>query len=336
MSYRPNRIAPLISLLAALLLFATPGCGTATAEHPQLARDATLSAWIDGVDRETLDGFVNDLSGETVSIIEGSPFRITTRSSTSGRPSRMAQQYVYQHLVASGLSHVRFQAFEKDGMTFRNVIGDVEGTRRPNELVIVGAHLDSQSGTASAVTAPGADDNASGVAIALYMARVFAGQQFDRTIRFVFFDGEEIGHYGSDYYATNARAAGENIVAMYAMDMLAHNAVGGVVGIHTRQPEEDGASHDIAIAQGLVDAAAAYVVPWVTPKIISEGSMASDHASFWGAGYPAVMVVQDLTQRNPLNHTAADRIAEFNWPYYVGAAKILVGGVASEAGLRIP
>jgi len=123
----------------------------------------------------------------------------------------------------------------KDGASYRNVVGEITGTRHPEKVVIVGPHLDSQSGADSATLAPGADDNASGVAAALYMAKVFRDQRFDCTIRFVFFDGEEVGHVGSFAYADKARAAREKIVAMLAPDMIAYNRVGGELELHTRE-----------------------------------------------------------------------------------------------------
>jgi len=243
----------------------------ARAVDREAAYDATLASWLDSVDRSKLEPAVDDLSGETSPLIGGSPFKILTRSSLSGTPADMAEQYVYEHLLTYGLTSVGYQSFASDGVAYRNVVGEIAGTRHPNEIVIVGPHLDSKSGAQSATLAPGADDNASGVAAALYMAKLFAHQQFDRTIRFVFFDGEEVGHQGSNYYADKAKAAGETVVAMFSPDMLAYNAGSGVLGLHTREMGVAGEPADRAIAQLVIDVASTYSVTGVRPTLFTDG-----------------------------------------------------------------
>lgn len=294
---------------------------------------AALASWIASVDRRTLEPIVNDLSGETSALIGGSPFAIRTRFAKSGRPGDMAEQYVYEHLLSYGLTSVGYQSFVRDGVVCRNVVGEIVGTGHPNEIVLVGPHLDSISGAQSATLAPGADDNASGVAAALYMAKVFAYHRFDRTVRFVFFDGEELGKYGSFYYAGKAKTAGENIVAMLAPDMLAYNAGSGVLALHTRSPGAAGEPADRAIAQQSIDVASTYSISGAKPTLFADGKTWSDHQDFWNAGYPAIMMVQDLSQEDPRHHTTEDTVSRFVWSYYVGAAKVLLGAVASEAGL---
>jgi len=76
-----------------------------------------------------------------------------------------------------------------------------------------------------------------------------------------------------------------------------------------------------------------YAIAAVRPVRLADGKTWSDHQAFWSAGYPAVLVVQDLEQRNPANHTTGDTVARFAWPYYVGAVKALLGAVALEAGM---
>jgi len=321
------------ALVLAVVLSAAAACASARAVDSELAREPVLASWIDSVDRSKLEPTVDDLSGETSPLIGGSPFTILTRSSKSGVSADMVEQYVYEHLLAYGLTSVGYQSFARDGATYRNVVGEIAGTRHPNEIVIVGQHLDSESGAQSATLAPGADDNASSVAAALHMARVFADQKFDRTIRFVFFDGEEVGHYGSLYYANKAKAAGETIVAMFSPDMIAYNAGSGVLGLHTREPGVAGEPADRAMAQLAIDVVSTYSITGVRPTLFADGKTWSDHESFWNVGYPAIMVVQDFDQFDPRSHTPEDTVSHFVWPYYVGAAKTLLGTVACEAGL---
>lgn len=308
------------------------GCGSARAAENKVARDPVLASWIAGVDRGKLQPIVDDLTGVSTPVIGGVPYRILTRFATSGTPADMGEQYVYEHLLSYGLSSVRYQTFVQHGVTYRNVIGEITGTGHPEEIVVVGPHLDSTSGDQSDSVAPGADDNASGVAAALYMAKVFAGHRFDRTIRFVFFDSEESGKRGSVYYVDKAKTGGDDIVAMLAPDMFGYNGSGDELELHTRTEDTAGAGADRAIAQTLVDVVTTYSISGVQPTILADGKDWSDQQLFWETGYPAIMVVQDLEQMNPRNHTAEDTVSHFVWSYYVGAAKALLGTVAREAG----
>ena len=181
----------IVLALAIVLSGAAAWPHTNAIHHSGLTRESNLSSLIGNVTRSKLEPIVNDLTGKTSPLIGGSPFTIRTRFATAGRPSDMAEQYVYEHLRSYGLTSVAYQSFVRDGVMFRNVVGEIAGTTRPAEIVLVGPHLDSYSGTQSATLAPGADDNASGVAAALCMAKALASERFDRTIRFVFFDGED-------------------------------------------------------------------------------------------------------------------------------------------------
>ena len=88
-------------------------------------------------------------------------------------------------------------------------------------MVIVCAHYDSTS-TQATTHAPGADDNASGTAAVMEMARVLAGYQFDYTIKFIAFSAEEWGLYGSRHYAQAAKQRGEQIVGVVNLDMIGY------------------------------------------------------------------------------------------------------------------
>src|SRR5215471_19605773 len=106
--------------------------------------------------------------------------------------------------------------------TITNVLATLQGTQDPNRVYVVGAHIDSRvtdvlNGTDDA---PGADDDGSGVAAVLEMARVMATHQFDATIVFALFDGEEQGTFGSAFTAAQMRAAGMDVEGMLANDII--------------------------------------------------------------------------------------------------------------------
>ncbi len=131
---------------------------------------------------------------------------------------------------------VSFHQYAHAGSQHRNLIATVpaNASMDPEEPhLIVGAHVDSTSENPG-TDAPGADDNASGVSAVLEAVRVLAQCELDTRIDFVFFTNEEIGTVGSEAYAADAVAAGEDIVAMTAVDMVAFGPPGEDLDVATK------------------------------------------------------------------------------------------------------
>ena len=325
--------AALMVFLVALFLLAAASANAAVVYDP------VVNTMITNVTQAQLQPAVNELSGEVPTIVGGSSYTIKSRSSSSGVPIDMAEQYIYEHLQSYGLSSVAYQAYPGKGVVQpgRNVIGQINGTTKAGEIIIVSAHLDNRPWAALAY---GADDDASGCSANLYLARSFAGKSFERTIRFVFFGSEEnapwtSSTFGSGYYAAQCKAAGQNIVAEIDADALAWNGKNnGIVYMVTRSTAKDPGGRDHAIVTMWQQAATTYAISGVTPTLQASGDNLSDHGSFWKSGYPAVMLIEDeLTQVNPNWHALTDRVSTFNWPFYVAATKSLVAVAAHEAGI---
>ena len=249
---------------------------------------ATMMAQVQATEVYTHDG---EFSGEWPVTVGGAACTIDTRNTLSGTPIQKATEYVYEHMEASGLT-VSYQDWSKLGVANRNVIGEITGTTRPDEIVLVTAHLDDMP---SSGRAPGADDNASGSVGVLTAADILSRYGFERTVRFVFFTGEEQGLYGSDQYAAATYARGDNIVAVYNMDMIAWDAVDGpTLRLHTRTPSNPGYAGDVTIANLFVDVVSAYgLSSSLTPIVTEDSHQGSDHASFWHLGYAAIMAIED-------------------------------------------
>ncbi|QCR24025.1 M20/M25/M40 family metallo-hydrolase [Pontibacter sp. SGAir0037] len=115
-----------------------------------------------------------------------------------------------------------------------NVIATLKGSD-PNDdrVIIVGGHLDSRATDVmdAKSKAPGANDDASGVAIVMEMARIMASRNFPATLKFVAFQGEEQGLYGSSHLAERAKAEGWNLIAMLNNDIVG-NSYSSEMGIH--------------------------------------------------------------------------------------------------------
>ena len=131
-----------------------------------------------------------------------------------------AAAYIEAELNAMGYT-VAAQEYDAHGQRWRNLEATLRGSAQANEIIVVGGHYDTVEG------APGADDNGSGVAGVLELARSLAGKPRTRTIRFVFFGTEEQPSFptsamGSRQYADAARARGDHIVAMLSIESIGY------------------------------------------------------------------------------------------------------------------
>lgn len=229
-------------------------------------------------------------------------------------------------LQDSGYSVTRDE-YEFDGRTFTNYVAEISGSRKPTEIIVVGAHYDTMFG-------PGADDNASGVAVVLALAEALKNEKPDRTLRFVAFANEEPPSFwteqmGSLVYARGLKAKNENVVAMLSVEAVGYYSekensqnyprpfslfypstgdfVGFVGNIHsrslTRRVVRSFRSSARIPSEG---AALPGSVKLFGQPVGLQGIDWSDHWSFWQVGYPAVMVTDTAVFRNPWYHHMKD------------------------------
>ena len=134
----------------------------------------------------------------------------------------LAAAALYIRTTLEALGHqVNEQPFDSQGMTVLNLEVELPGAASPEQIVVVGAHNDSVPG------GPGANDNASGVAALLEMARLLAGKSHAHTLRLVAFVNEEQPFSGSEemgsrVYAQRSRQRGEQIKAMISLETIGH------------------------------------------------------------------------------------------------------------------
>jgi hypothetical protein len=277
-----------------------------------------------GVTQAKLADYVGRLSGESAAVIGGESFTITTRHTNSGTPISKATQFVYEFMQGLGL-----EVSYHNWVSGRNAVGTKVGTSLPGEIVLITAHIDDMPSSGSA---PGADDNASGSGAVMMAAELMSRKLFQRTVRFIFFTGEEQGLLGSNAYASMVSAAGDNIVGVLNLDMIAWNSSGGPVArLHTRTTgNPSGYAADVAIANKFIDVVSAYgLSATITPVLTADGITYSDHSSFWNRGYPAILAIEDDDNDFcAYYHTASDRLSALNLAYYTSFVKAAVGTAA--------
>jgi len=241
------------------------------AETPPNQKDPAIEAAVNSITAAEYASYVQALQD----------FR-TRYTPTSGYAA--GRDYVKAFFEGQSLTVTLFP-FTYSGQTYHDVIAEWRGVVSPEEVVIICGHLDSTSPRQYRETlAPGADDDASGVAVAMAAARAFKDFEFGRTVRYCAFGGEEQGLYGSRAYAQFCRENNVNLVAVLNGDMVAYD-------------EESGGRDDFSVAYG--------ANPWLLDYLTVVGGLygnkllydhyeftGSDHYYFWSYGYAAMGAIE--------------------------------------------
>lgn len=283
----------------------------APARPTTIAPNPLVQEMLDQVDTDLLYKYVGDLSGEWDVIIEGSPYRLDSRYTRTGTPIKKATRYMYEYFQSLGMM-VDYHYYTLSGVEKRNVMARQTGIGQPDRIFLITAHLDSYSNDPY-YNAPGADDNASGTAAVMQIAKILKEYKFDCTIDYVLFTGEEQGLIGSAAYAEDAYNRGDNIEAVLNLDMVAYNTPNSdrTLEMHTRPGNAD----DLMIADLFQNVLSAYQIN-LTSYILPDGESASDHASFWDYDYPAILAIEDWADHTPNYHKTTDLLSTLDMGYY--------------------
>lgn len=251
-----------------------------------------------------------------------------------------ARQYVRAQFEALGMDVEVFDTSD-DRFPTSTLIADLPGATRPEEIVLVGAHFDAFFA--------GADDNTSGVAAMLEIARVLSGHRFERTIRFAAFDLEEFGLVGSTRYVEEGLGT-DQVVAAVIFDCIGYKST--APGSQTSLPGlpvPDRGDFIAIIANSDSSTEAAQVrqlandleiIP--TETVIAGGSgasplmgnlMRSDHAPFWLTGKTALFLTDTANFRNPNYHRDTDTIDTLDPEFLAGVTRLTAASVAYWAGV---
>lgn len=209
------------------------------------------------------------------------------------------------------------EGFEYSGSPGYNVIATQVGTLYPDSYFLIGAHYDSAS-------TPGADDNGSGVAGVLEIARVLSAHPSEYTIKYVAFDAEERGLKGSTAYV-NAHGA-DDILGMISLDMIAYD-------VGTYSAEIKGKAATTPIRNALLEAVLLYGGE-LTAETVIESYPGSNHGPFENANYQACELIEDDHGSNPCYHQACDSVDTpdyISYPFAADMARSVAGFLADHA-----
>ena len=267
----------------------------ATFTAPEITQQVRVNAQIPNLQatqiRDTIDYLSNTFKNRYYTTSDGA-------ASSDGLKARW-------QTIVNGLSDASVEQYTHSAWAQKSVILTLTGSELPDEYVVIGGHLDSTIGATSENSiAPGADDDASGIATLTEVLRVMAaeGVQPKRSIRFMAYAAEEVGLRGSQEIANQYRANDVNVVGVMQLDMT--NYVGSADDI-TFMTDYTNANQNTYLASLLDE-----YVPSINYGFDACGYGCSDHASWTSANYPASMPFESrMSQYNPNIHTSNDTLA---------------------------
>lgn len=256
-----------------------------------------------------------------------------------------AADYIEGSFSDAGLQSRR-DSYEMRGRTYHNIDAEIRGAQP--QIIVIGAHYDSVIGS------PGANDNGSGVAALLALARRFAGKPSNHTLRFVAFVNEEPPYFqtsqmGSFVYASSCKARRDQISAMISLETIAYfsdtpgsqtypslglgafypttaNFIGFVGNVRSRQL--------LRRALALFRQEATLPSEGAALPAFIPGVAWSDQWSFWQHGYPGIMITDTALFRYPHYHASTDTPDKLDYDRFA----LVVSGVQKmvEAMDRVP
>ncbi|MCH7921972.1 MAG: M20/M25/M40 family metallo-hydrolase [Nitrospinae bacterium] len=273
-------------------------------------------------------------------IVEELAGKIGPRSLANPPSLEGAARFIEERFAELGYAVERQPYEAPGGHTVRNLIVEKTGRGKPDEIILIGAHYDTVPST------PGADDNASGVAGLLELARLLKAYENRRTIRLVAFTCEEPPYFhsrwmGSRVYAREARRRGDDIIAMVSIEMIGFfdasisqtfpvplmsyfypstaDFIGVVGNLSSRRL--------VTAVKEAMRRGGAIGVESITAVSLMPGINFSDHASFWHENYPAVMVTDTAFYRSPHYHGPSDTPETLNYEAFAEVVKGLYQAV---------
>lgn len=322
---------------------ATPTAIIPSAANPlvvELLSGTTQEQWVD---------WVSKLSGEEPVTIGGVQTVIETRyveamfdGSENARAVPFILEQVGQWVSPDQVEIDDFTCEDyEDGSRFacQNIIVTIPGETFPDEQIIVMAHLDNYMFDEDSLweDVPGADDNASGSATLLEMARLMPSYRFDRTIKIIWTAGEELGLLGAFAYVEDHDLSG--VVGVINLDVIAYDADNDrCIDLSVGNMPESQVVGDV-IAQVVSD----YNLDLRFDYLTDTATDLSDHAAFWEAGVGAVLISENIDEpaggsscpdweENPYMHSKRDTLANINPVTGFEANRLAIASAAVLAG----
>jgi Zn-dependent M28 family amino/carboxypeptidase len=310
-----------------LLTLANMEAGASTLIPPVYSEFLTLSPVADGKDKVSAAAIE-----EVVKKLEAQGTRF--HSTDTGLATTSVVETLFKNAAGSmpGFTTEQFSHENSSSSTAtsqKSVIAAIPGKKDNDTTIIIGAHLDSINVAGATENAPGADDDASGIATLTEVIRVIAenGWTFDRRIEFHGYAAEEVGLIGSTHIAQTYREKGRKVAAMLQVDMNSWSTDPSSTTIHIVDQFTSS-----TLNRSLKDLLNSYLDGDFVQKTLKGGT--SDHKSWYLSGYPAVFPFEDPASYNHSIHSDKDTSANANnFAMSARFSKLILTFLAHHAGL---
>ena len=247
------------------------------------------------------------------------------RNPYDGYPKlEQAAQYIEREFQKIGWD-VKEDTFEWEGKSYKNIVAEKKGMTSPHRVFILGAHYDTVPGS------PGADDNASAIAVLLEVARNIQTAPLEGTVRLIAFSLEEYNFVGSTHYVEKFQRGEEKILGMISLEMVGFTGprqdyppylnpkyypnVGDFIAIIGNERSKE-------LLEKVCQSFRAHVPRLPLEFLVVPGNgegmeevRLSDHSTFWDQGFPALLVTDTSFLRNPNYHLPSDRMETLDFEF---------------------
>ena len=253
-----------------------------------------------------------------------------------------AAHYIKREFLKAGLD-VQEDCFQWSGQSYKNIVADKKGVTSPHRVYILGAHYDTVPGS------PGADDNASAIAVLLEVARNIQPLHLESTVRFIAFSLEEYDFVGSTHYVESLKKGREKILGMISLEMVGFTGsdqnyppyidpkyypnVGDFIGIVGNERSRE-------LLEQVYRSFRTHIPQLPTEFFLVPGRgegmeevTLSDHRSFWEQDLPALLVTDTAFLRNPNYHLPSDTLKTLDFEFM---EKVATGIYSSVVELTKP
>ena len=252
------------------------------------------------------------------------------RNPYDGYPKlEQAAQYIKREFLKVGLD-VKEDHFQWEGKSYKNIVAEKKGITSPNRVFILGAHYDTVPDS------PGADDNASAIAVLLEVARNIQAVPLDNTVRLIAFSLEEYDYVGSTHYVERLRKGEEEILGMISLEMVGFTGsrqdyppylnpkyypnVGDFIAIIGNERSKE-------LLEKVCQSFKTHIPQLPLEFLMVPGNgegmeevRLSDHSTFWDRGVSALMITDTAFLRNPNYHLPSDSMETLNFEFMQNVA----------------
>jgi hypothetical protein len=299
--------------------------------EPPVRSAAVKRKWSGTLPDKFIATLVEQISESEITAMVTQLTSFHTRHTKSSYINQVAD-WVKNRFLSYGYTDLFDHHYTREGYALKNVVATKSGNGATGEVIMLCAHYDCrmEDGNDATAKAPGADDNASGVAAMLEIARIIAGTSLADDVLFVAFSGEEQGMWGATAYAQYVKDNSINLKRLINLDMIGHAPSGTSVFVEydmgNTQSSNDAASQQFA-------AVMAQMGSDYTDLDVTFGNIySSDYMPFEARGYVCTGVYEE--NENPYYHTSNDTPEKVNHSFVASVAKMVLATLAWETSFQ--